>query len=75
MLRFVFVIDFLYYWFHRLQHVSSVLWAQHQVHHSEQSLNITTNNRHHWLEELLRVFLILLPLAEKVAMEGRERVG
>jgi sterol desaturase/sphingolipid hydroxylase (fatty acid hydroxylase superfamily)/lysophospholipase L1-like esterase len=60
---FLFVYDFFYYWFHRLQHEWGFLWPQHQLHHSELSLNATTTFRHHWLEELLRVFAIVLPMA------------
>ena len=61
-LVFLFIMDFFYYWFHRSQHVFSTLWAQHKIHHSEFSLNVTTGNRHHWLEEPLRVFALWLPI-------------
>ena len=60
---FFFVYDFFYYWFHRLQHRWPFLWAQHKLHHSEEALNATTTFRHHWLEDLLRVFLIVLPMS------------
>jgi len=60
---FFFVYDFFYYWFHRLQHRWPFLWSQHKLHHSEESLNATTTFRHHWLEDLLRVFLIVLPMS------------
>jgi sterol desaturase/sphingolipid hydroxylase (fatty acid hydroxylase superfamily) len=61
-LAFLFIMDFFYYWFHRAQHTFGVLWVQHKIHHSEYSLNVTTGNRHHWLEEPLRVFLLWLPI-------------
>ena len=60
---FFFVYDFFYYWFHRLQHGWPFLWAQHKLHHSEEALNATTTLRHHWLEDLLRVFFIVLPMS------------
>ena len=60
-LLFFFCFDFFYYWLHRLQHVSPWLWAQHKLHHAERSVNVTTGQRHHWLEEPLRVFLVFLP--------------
>jgi sterol desaturase/sphingolipid hydroxylase (fatty acid hydroxylase superfamily) len=60
-LLFLFAYDFFYYWFHRAQHTFGWLWAQHRLHHSEASLNVTTGNRHHWLEEPIRVFVVLLP--------------
>ncbi len=61
-LLYLLVFDFFYYWFHRLQHWSQVLWAQHKLHHSDVSLNITTTYRHHWLEEPLRVFFVAIPM-------------
>ena len=60
-ITFFFIIDFFYYWLHRTQHTLPFLWAQHKIHHSERSLNITTAIRHHWLEEPIRMFAILLP--------------
>lgn len=61
-LLFFFIFDFFYYWFHRAQHVLKVAWPLHKLHHSDQSVNVTTTLRHHWLEEPLRVWLILLPI-------------
>jgi sterol desaturase/sphingolipid hydroxylase (fatty acid hydroxylase superfamily) len=55
--------DFFYYWFHRLQHASPILWAEHAVHHSEEHLNVTTGLRHHWLEMPLFAIFVTLPLA------------
>ncbi len=54
--------DFFYYWFHRAQHTLPGAWPLHKLHHSEESLNVTTTMRHHWLEDPIRVLLILLPL-------------
>lgn len=62
------VFDFFYYWFHRLQHQWDWLWEIHQLHHSEPALNVTTNFRHHWLEEFFRSFFILLPMNWLVAL-------
>jgi len=56
------VFDFFYYWFHRFQHAWAWLWQEHRLHHSEHFLNVTTNYRHHWLEEFFRAFLIVLPM-------------
>jgi sterol desaturase/sphingolipid hydroxylase (fatty acid hydroxylase superfamily) len=61
-LIFFFIVDFFYYWFHRSQHRFNWLWGQHKLHHSEYSLNITAGNRHHWIEEPLRVFAVWLPI-------------
>ena len=56
------VFDFFYYWFHRFQHAWPWLWQVHRLHHSEHCLNVTTNYRHHWLEEFFRAFFIFLPM-------------
>lgn len=67
-----FVFDLLYYAFHRLQHTSPLLWREHLLHHSEVSLNVTTTLRQHWLEEPLKVFFMVLPLA--VLFEGQPQL-
>ncbi|MEZ5461575.1 MAG: sterol desaturase family protein [Dokdonella sp.] len=61
-LVFFLVYDFFYYWFHRAQHTLSAAWPLHKLHHSDESVNVTTTLRHHWLEEPLRIWLILLPI-------------
>jgi sterol desaturase/sphingolipid hydroxylase (fatty acid hydroxylase superfamily) len=62
-LAFYLVFDFFYYWFHRTQHAVPMLWRLHRLHHTERALNVTTTQRHHWLEEPLRVFFISVPMA------------
>ena len=62
-LLFFAIFDFFYYWWHRAQHELPWLWAQHELHHSEQNLNISTSVRHHWLEEPFRVFSLTLPMS------------
>lgn len=61
-LVFYFAFDFFYYWLHRAQHRYAWLWAQHKVHHSDTSMNVTTANRHHWLEVPLHGLFIWMPL-------------
>ena len=34
--------DFMYYWFHRLSHEISILWAAHAVHHQSEDYNLST---------------------------------
>lgn len=41
--------DFLYYWKHRLEHQSRILWAAHSVHHSSPEFNLSTALRLPWL--------------------------
>ncbi|MEO0409681.1 MAG: sterol desaturase family protein [Cyanobacteria bacterium P01_A01_bin.135] len=55
------VTDFFYYWFHRWQHTTA-LWQQHKFHHSEESLNVTSTRRVHWLEDPLLVLFLGLPM-------------
>lgn len=57
-----FVNDFGQYWFHRMFHFRKHLWLFHKLHHSEEELNVTTAQRIHWAEALLRVPFISLPL-------------
>jgi sterol desaturase/sphingolipid hydroxylase (fatty acid hydroxylase superfamily) len=57
------VLDFFYYWFHRLQHTLPWLWEQHKLHHTEVVLNVTSSYRHHWLENTFRAFVIVFPMA------------
>lgn len=61
-LAFFAIFDFFYYWFHRAQHTLPGAWPLHKLHHSEESLNVTTTLRHHWLEDPIRTWLILLPI-------------
>lgn len=61
-LLFFLIFDFFYYWMHRSQHRLAWFWSLHKLHHSDRSLNVTTGQRHHFLEEPIRVFLIFLPL-------------
>jgi sterol desaturase/sphingolipid hydroxylase (fatty acid hydroxylase superfamily) len=61
-LVFFLIYDFFYYWWHRAQHELAWLWPQHELHHSDTALNISTSLRHHWLEDPLRVFFQAAPL-------------
>ncbi|MEO1297581.1 MAG: sterol desaturase family protein, partial [Cyanobacteria bacterium J06636_16] len=56
------VTDFFYYWFHRWQHTKPFLWEQHKFHHSEESLNVTSTRRVHWLEEPLILLFLSIPM-------------
>jgi sterol desaturase/sphingolipid hydroxylase (fatty acid hydroxylase superfamily) len=59
---FFLIYDFFYYWWHRAQHELPWLWPQHELHHSDTALNVSTSLRHHWLEDPLRVFAMSAPL-------------
>jgi sterol desaturase/sphingolipid hydroxylase (fatty acid hydroxylase superfamily) len=57
------VFDFFYYWHHRLQHTIPAFWAQHKLHHTDESVYCLSSGRHHWLEEGIRVFTCTIPMA------------
>src|SRR5580704_9132088 len=38
------------YLFHRAQHAFPWLWAMHSLHHSDPAMNISTSQRHFWLD-------------------------
>jgi len=54
--------DFFYYWLHRAQHAYPWLWATHRLHHTETNLNVTSTLRLHWLEELFKLAVVILPM-------------
>jgi len=54
--------DLFQYWVHRLEH-SKWFWPIHALHHSDESMNVTTTNRHHWLAGPLQALLITVPFS------------
>ncbi len=58
---YLFLIDFLYYWYHRAQHSFSFLWPIHELHHADGELNVTTSNRTYWIELPIQFLVISLP--------------
>lgn len=58
------VLDFCDYWFHRAQHQFRWWWGLHSLHHSQQDMNLWSDDRNHVLDDLLRdVYLALIALA------------
>ena len=70
-LIFLLAYDLGYYWFHRLQHASSLLWRVHAVHHSETDLHATSYVRQHFLENVLQSFAVMVPLLMVVPVMPR----
>jgi len=68
LLAWVFLYDFCYYWMHRLQH-SRWLWPAHALHHADPAINATTTFRDHWLDGVVRLMLVYLPLGF-VSLDG-----
>jgi sterol desaturase/sphingolipid hydroxylase (fatty acid hydroxylase superfamily) len=48
------VLDFFDYWYHRSSHKFNWWWALHGLHHSQQNMNLWSDNRNHILDDLLR---------------------
>lgn len=62
------VLDFVEYWYHRAQHHANWWWGLHSLHHSQQNMNLWSDNRNHLLDDLLRdVVLAVIALAIGVA--------
>jgi sterol desaturase/sphingolipid hydroxylase (fatty acid hydroxylase superfamily) len=57
------IFDFFYYWWHRSEHTYPGLWAIHKLHHLDPAINVSTNFRHHWLEDVGRIPVITIPMA------------
>ncbi len=55
--------DFVYYWAHRAEHSYRFLWASHLVHHSPETIGMTTAVRVPWMEAIYKPWIGLwLPL-------------
>ena len=54
------VVDFSYYWAHRLGHRMELFWANHSVHHSSEHYNPTTAVRISFLDEAWDLVLVSL---------------
>ena len=55
-------VDFFYYWFHRLSHEVSVIWATHVVHHQSEEYNLSVALRQS-STQTFGSFWFYLPLA------------
>lgn len=53
------LIDFIYYWRHRLLHQTRLGWAVHSTHHSSQEMTILATFRLSWLEASIRDFFYM----------------
>lgn len=56
------LIDFQFYWLHRLEHFCRIFWAAHVTHHSAEHMNLTVGVRASLMRPLYD-FLFFLPLA------------
>jgi sterol desaturase/sphingolipid hydroxylase (fatty acid hydroxylase superfamily) len=49
----VLLLDYTFYWWHRLMHRNALLWRCHMVHHSDLDLDVSTAARFHFSEYVL----------------------
>lgn len=70
------LLDMVRYWQHRVYHSVEALWRVHQVHHSDEEMDVTTALRFHPVETFLSegsflaaVFLLAPPVGALVAVE------
>jgi sterol desaturase/sphingolipid hydroxylase (fatty acid hydroxylase superfamily) len=61
-LAYLVAMDFGEYIFHRAQHAVPFLWAMHSLHHSDEHINVSTTDRHHWAEFFLKSATIYLAI-------------
>lgn len=54
--------DFMFYWLHRIDHVTRLFWAVHVTHHSSAHFNLTTGFRSSVFQPLYR-FAYFIPIA------------
>jgi sterol desaturase/sphingolipid hydroxylase (fatty acid hydroxylase superfamily) len=60
---FFFIVHDLYiYWFHRLQHHSTLLWRLHEAHHSTRDVDWLSGSRSHALEILINQIVEFAPI-------------
>jgi sterol desaturase/sphingolipid hydroxylase (fatty acid hydroxylase superfamily) len=52
------IYDFVYYLVHRLQHAIPWWWALHSLHHSQRELGCWSNDRDHYLDDLLEALIV-----------------
>jgi sterol desaturase/sphingolipid hydroxylase (fatty acid hydroxylase superfamily) len=58
------VLDFFDYWYHRAEHHFDWWWGLHSLHHSQQNMNLWSDNRNHLLDDFLRdVYMGVIALA------------
>ncbi|MGI4813854.1 MAG: sterol desaturase family protein [Janthinobacterium lividum] len=53
-LLYLVVLDFIGYWYHRLQHSIGVWWELHAVHHSQHQMSFWSDDRNHVLDDILQ---------------------
>jgi sterol desaturase/sphingolipid hydroxylase (fatty acid hydroxylase superfamily) len=67
-LLYLVVLDFFDYWYHRAEHQFRWWWGLHSLHHSQQNMNLWSDNRNHLLDDLLRdIYMAVIAIGIGVA--------
>ncbi len=61
-LAYLFLSDFIFYWYHRAQHRFPWFWVLHELHHADTELNATSSMRTYWLERPIQTLVIVAPV-------------
>jgi sterol desaturase/sphingolipid hydroxylase (fatty acid hydroxylase superfamily) len=56
----LFADSFVSYWTHRMMHTVRALWRIHRVHHADSAVDVSTSLRHHPLELLVSIPMLVL---------------
>jgi sterol desaturase/sphingolipid hydroxylase (fatty acid hydroxylase superfamily) len=57
------VLDFFDYWYHRAAHTYHWWWGLHSLHHSQQDMNLWSDNRNHLLDDAMRdIYMAVIAL-------------
>ncbi|GLQ89858.1 sterol desaturase family protein [Dyella flagellata] len=57
-----FVVEFAYYWYHRLSHEVRWMWASHAVHHTPEEMTLLSAIRLGWTNLISAGWLVYLPV-------------
>ena len=68
-IAYLFVVDFIFYWYHRAEHTYAPLWTVHELHHADSELNVTSSLRTYFLEYPLQFFIISIPTTYLITIE------
>lgn len=71
MVLYALIFDFFYYWYHRAQHRFAAFWQIHELHHSDDELNVTSSYRTYWLDYPLQALFVALPTYFIVGFDAR----
>jgi sterol desaturase/sphingolipid hydroxylase (fatty acid hydroxylase superfamily) len=55
------LIDFIYYWYHRLSHNSNIFWIIHRIHHQSEHFNYSVGLRQAWFHKLSAFWIYIPP--------------